>query len=217
MSRKIKIVLADDHPVYRDGLKLMLQQEPSFQLVHETDNGRDALEQARRQKAHVVLLDIDMPRMSGVEVARERHRHHDNFEIIFLTMHRDEDLFNEAMDLGVKGYVLKDVASTEIRAAVCAVAAGEPYFSPSLSSLLLKRMSGVEQLRAALPGFDALTASERRILKLIASDRTNKEIAGELGLSPKTIENHRTNMCAKLGIHGSHALLKFAFANRSKL
>jgi len=217
VKRKIKIILADDHPVYRDGLRQMLEQDPELQLVHETGTGRDAMDEARRLKANVLLLDIDMPQMSGLDVARERQRHRDSFEIIFLTMHREEDLFNEAMDLGVKGYVLKDSASADIRKAVHSVAEGRAYVSPSLSEFMMNRASGAQDLRTAQPGLDTLTASERRILKLIASDRTSKEIAEELGLSPRTVENHRTNICTKLDIHGSHALLKFAFENRSKL
>ena len=217
MDRKVKIILADDHPIYRDGLRGMLVSDASLDLVHETDNGRDALDQARRVKVDVLLLDVDMPVMSGVEVARERQRCGDAFEIVFLTMHREEDLFNEALDLGVKGYVLKDSAAADIRNAVHAVADGKPYFSPALSDLMMNRVAGAQTLRREQPGLEDLTASERRILKLIASDRTSKEIAADLGLSPRTVENHRANICAKLDIRGSHALLKFAFDNRSKL
>jgi len=215
--KPIKIVLADDHPVYRDGLRQILEKEPEFQLVHEAGDGRDALDHARRLRADVVLLDLDMPRMSGLDAARERLAKGDPFEVVLLTMHREEDLFNEAMNLDVKGYVLKDSAGEEIRDAVRCVSDGRPYISPTLSAHLLKRARGAQALAAELPGLDKLTASERRILKRIASDRTSKEIADELGLSPRTIENHRTNICSKLGLRGSHALVKFAFDNRSKL
>jgi DNA-binding NarL/FixJ family response regulator len=214
---KIKVILADDHPVYRDGLRQMLESDLGLQLVHETGNGREALEQARRLQAQVLLLDVDMPQMSGVEVAQERQRARDSFEIIFLTMHREEELFNAAMELGVKGYVLKDSAAAEILKAVHAVAGGQAYFSPGLSEFMLSRTTGTRELRSLHPELDQLTASERRILKMIASDRTSKEIADELGLSPRTIENHRTNISSKLGLHGSHALVKFAFENRSKM
>ena len=112
---------------------------------------------------------------------------------------------------------LKDSASVDILNAVHSVAEGRPYLSPSLSEFLMNRATGAQNLRAAQPGLEILTASQRRILRLIASDRTSKEIAEDLGLSPRTVENHRTNICAKLGIHGSHALLKFAFENRSSL
>jgi len=215
--KRIRIVLADDHPIYRDGLRQMLNQDARFELVHETGNGRDALQQARRLKANVLLLDIDMPEMTGLEAARQRMAARDSFEIVFLTMHRDEDLFNEAMDLGVKGYVLKDSAAQEIVEAVRAVAQGRPYISAALSALLLNRASASRSFAADHPGLEKLTASERRILKMIASDRTSKEIADELGLSPRTVENHRTNICTKLNLRGSHALVKFAFENRSRL
>ena len=217
MKRKVKVILADDHPVYRDGLRQMLAADPEIELLCETDNGAEALNLARALKPDVLLLDVDMPQMSGVEVARARQQSRDTFEIVFLTMHREEDLFNEAMDLDVKGYVLKDSAAADIRNAVRSVAEGRPYLSPSLSEFMLHRAAGAEALRRSQPGLDDLTASERRILKLIASDRTSKEIANELGLSPRTVENHRSNICAKLNIRGSHALLKFAFDNRSKL
>jgi DNA-binding NarL/FixJ family response regulator len=217
MKSKIKIILADDHPVYRDGLKQMLASDPELDLIHETGNGRDALEQARRLKADILLLDVNMPQMSGVDVARERHRRRDSFDIIFLTMYREEDLLNEAMDLGVKGYMLKDSAGEEIRKAVHSVAEGRPYLSPALAEFVVGQRSNARKLKDKKPGLADLTESERRILKLIASDRTSKEIADELGLSPRTVENHRTNICTKLDIHGSHALLKFAFENRSKL
>jgi DNA-binding NarL/FixJ family response regulator len=217
VKRKTKIILADDHPVYRDGLKRMLEVDTELELIHETGDGRDALEQARRLKADVLLLDVDMPRMNGVEVARERHRQKDSFDIIFLTMHREEDLFNQAMELGVKGYMLKDSAGEEIRNAVRSVAEGRPYLSPALAEFVMNRQAGARALRNEKPGLDDLTASERRILKLIASDRTSKEIAEDLGLSVRTVENHRANICNKLDVRGSHALLKFAFDNRSAL
>jgi len=217
MKPKIKIILADDHPIYRDGLKRMLELEPGLELVHETGDGRDALAQARMLKADLLLLDVDMPSMNGVEVARERHRQQDGFEIIFLTMHREQDLFDQAMELGVKGYLLKDSAGEEIRNAVRSVAAGRPYLSPALAEFVMNRQTGARLLRNEKPGLDDLTASERRILKLIASDRTSKEIAADLGLSVRTVDNHRTNICNKLNIRGSHALLKFAFEHRSAL
>lgn len=217
MRPKIRIILADDHPVYRDGLRQVLAADPGLQLVHETGKGRDALDQARRLKADVMLLDINMPQMSGLDVARECHRSRDTFKIIFLTMYHEEDLFNEAIDLGVGGYLLKDSAAAEILNAVHSVVEGRPYLSPALTGFMMNRASGARNLRAAQPGLERLTASERRILKLIASDRTSKEIAEDLGLSPRTVENHRTNICTKLDLHGSHALLKFAFENRSRL
>ena len=213
----IKLIIADDHPVYLDGLKQLLLVDPQFEILHEAHNGREALEQARALKPDLLLLDLDMPGMSGIEVSEACKQNGDAFAIILLTMHNEEDIFNEAMNLGVRGYVLKDTVAAEIRNAVHTVAGGKPYVSPALTEYLLNRNQQTEQLRKEKSGLDSLTASERRILKMIATDRTSKEIAADLGLSPRTVENHRTNACAKLGLHGSHALLKFAFENKGKL
>jgi len=132
-------------------------------------------------------------------------------------MHREQDLFNQAMELGVKGYLLKDSAGEEIRNAVHSVAEGRPYLSPALAEFVMNQRSDARELKDKKPELSNLTESERRILKLIASDRTSKEIADDLGLSVRTVENHRANICNKLNIRGSHALLKFAFEHRSKL
>lgn len=217
MGAPIKILLADDHPVYRDGLRQILAADSAFSIIHETNNATDALAHARKLKPDVLLLDVDMPGGGGLEVARARQRDRFKGEIIFLTMHAAEDMFREAMDLGAKGYVLKESAAAEIRQAIHAVASGKHYISPALSGFLLNRDASAGKLREQTPGLDSLTAGELRVLRLIASDRTSKEIATELGLSPRTVENHRANICGKLGLVGSHSLLKFAFENRSKL
>jgi len=217
MAAPIKVLLADDHPVYRDGLRQILAADKELVLIHETDNATDALAQARKLKPDVLLLDVDMPGGGGLEVARARQRDGWKSEIVFLTMYAEEDMFRAAMDLGAKAYVLKDSAAAEIRKAIHTVVAGKHYISPSLAGFLVNRHASAEELQKKTPGLESLTVAERRILKLIASDRTSKEIATELGLSPRTVENHRANICSKLGLSGSHSLLKFAFENRSKL
>jgi DNA-binding CsgD family transcriptional regulator len=125
-------------------------------------------------------------------------------------------MFDAFLDLGVAGYVLKENASAELIACLKAVAAGDPYVSPSLTRLLLRRRQAADQLRSERPGIDRLTPAERRILRLIAEDKTSKEIASHLGVSPNTVDNHRANICEKLGLRGTHSLLKFAFDNKSK-
>jgi DNA-binding NarL/FixJ family response regulator len=132
-------------------------------------------------------------------------------------MYKEEDLFNAAMDLGVKGYVLKESAVSDILDAIRAIMAGQHYISPGLSEFLFGRRAGAESLRQRRPGLDRLTPAEHHILQLIARDRTSKEIADELGLSPRTVENHRTNICAKLDVHGIHSLVKFAYENKARL
>lgn len=217
MSDEIKILMAEDHPVYRDGLRQFISADPAMRIVAETGNGSEAWRLVRELVPDVAILDLDMPGMSGLDIARARRRESLTFEIVFLTMYREEDMFNEAIELGAKGYVLKESAATDILQGIRTVAAGQHYVSPALSGFLVKRASLAVDVRAGNSGLASLTPAERRILKLIASDKTSKEIAEALGLSPRTVENHRTNMSAKLSLQGSHSLLKFAFENRSRL
>ena len=217
MKSEITILMAEDHPVYRDGLRQIILNDPALKILRETGNGAEALRLARELKPDILILDMDMPGLNGLEVARIRQQEKLTFEIVFLTMYNEEDMFNEAIELGAKGYVLKESAAADILDSIRAVAAGRHYISPSLSGLLVKRASGADETKGKLNGLEKLTPAERRILKLIASDRTSKEIADQLGLSSRTVENHRSNISAKLGLQGSHSLLKFAFANKNKL
>jgi DNA-binding NarL/FixJ family response regulator len=158
-----------------------------------------------------------MPKLDGFGVAREITRLKLPVEIVFLTLHKAEDLFNDAMDLGAKGYLLKESAISEIVDSIKAVAGGNHYLSPSISSYLMRRKTRAEDLIKEKPSLDTLTPAGRRILLLIAADKTSKEIAEELFIHYRTVENHRTNICQKLGIRGHNALLKFALQHRSKL
>ena len=217
MSPQTRIIIADDHPIFRQGLRQMLDAEPSFLVVGESEDGADALSKARQLEPDLALLDVSMPGIDGLEIARIRQRESLPFEIVLLTMHRDETIFNEAIDLGVKGYVLKESAATDIIKALRAAIEGNHFVSSELTNFMISRNTSAKRLRERVPGMQALTSAERRVLKLIASDRTTKEIADDLDLSPRTIDSHRSNICAKLGISGSHSLLKFAFENRSRL
>jgi DNA-binding NarL/FixJ family response regulator len=217
MKKVISILLADDHPVYRDGLRQIIQSDPALKIVQETGNGAEALRLARELKPDLLILDMDMPGSNGLEIARARQREQLPFEIIFVTMYREEDMFDEAMNLGAKGYVLKESAAADILQSIHAVAAGQHYISPAISGLLVNRGALTTALRVEKPGLENLTPAERRILKQIASDKTSKEIADGLGLSPRTVDNHRANISAKLGLQGSHSLLKFAFENKHRL
>ncbi len=213
----IRIVLADDHPVVRHGLRQMIEADPDLEVIAEAGDGKTALALIGLHKPDVVVLDIDMPEGNGFVVARALQRDRVAAEIIFLTMHKEAAIFQEAMDLGVKGYVLKDSAVTDIVASIKAVAQGQPYLSPSLSAHLLGRRRVVEKMEAETPGLAALTLMERRILKLIAADLSSKEIGAQLFISPRTVETHRTNICAKLDLHGTLALVRFALTNKDKL
>lgn len=216
-SRPLTLLIADDHPLFRKGLRQVLEAEKQIGLLEEAGDGESALRIIETSQPSIAILDIDMPGKSGFDVARGIRAKHLNTSIIFLTMYKEEDMFDEAMDLGAKGYVLKENAVADIVASVRSVALGEYYISPQLSSLLMTRRGERQTIKKNSPGIDELTASERRILRLISEGKTTKEIAEELFISPKTVDNHRTNISTKLDLHGSHSLLKFALEHKSRL
>ena len=203
--------------MFSGGLRQVVESQPDFKVVHETGDGADALRAVRELKPHVAILDLDMPKMNGLELTAAIQREQLSARIIILTMYREEDMFNEAMDLGVLGYVLKDSAAEDILHCIRAVADGRHYLSPAVSGFLVNRHTRAESLRRAKPGLADLTPAELRILRLIARNKTSKEIADELELSTRTVDNHRFNICTKLELHGVHSLVKFAFDHKSEL
>ncbi|HOW66613.1 MAG TPA: response regulator transcription factor [Candidatus Paceibacterota bacterium] len=216
-SSPLRILIADDHPLFRQGLRFAIETRPGFRVICEEGNGSSALRSIRELQPDLCILDISMPGLDGLEVVRQMRAQRLQCEVVLLTMYKEEDLFDIAMDLEVKGYVLKESAVSDIFDAIRSVMSGHRYISPTLGDFLVRRRNDAELLRARKPGLDRLTPAERRILRLIAEDKTSKEIAAELGLSPRTVENHRTNICDKLDVHGVHGLVKFAFENKSRL
>jgi len=217
MSDQIEIVIADDHPIVRQGLRQMIDAERDLNVVGEAGDGEAALQLIETLRPQVVVLDIDMPRVGGFDVVLELRKRKIDVQIIFLTMHSEEEVFRTAMDLGVSGYVLKDSATTDIVAGIRSIASGKPFISPALSELLLNRRRRAEKLVSEKPELDSLTPTERRILKLIADDKTSKEIGSELFISHRTVHAHRANISAKLNLSGNLALVKFAITHRSDL
>lgn len=217
MKTEIKVVIADDHPLVRDGLRRAIEATPNLKVVAEAGDGQVALERIQSLNPDVAVLDIDMPLMSGFDVARALRERGVPSAVIFLTIHREEDFFNEALDLGARGYVLKDSAATDIVAAIKAVAEGQHFTSPAMTSYLVNRSRRAAEFRRGKPTLNDLTPTERRILTLIADYKTSKEIADELGVSHRTIETHRANICQKLELKGSHSLMKFALSHKSEL
>ncbi len=207
MKPEIKVVIADDHPIFRRGLRQIIESDPGIIVVAESDDGEAALLALQEHAPQVAIIDVDMPNRDGFEVMQVVRTKRIPVAVIFLTMHKDERIFNKALDLGVSGYVLKDSAITEIVASVKAVAGGLNYVSPAMSTSLLKRIA---RAAAPPPGVADLTPTERRVLKLIAEYKTSKDIATELFISTRTVEHHRANISTKLELKGSHALLKFA-------
>lgn len=216
-SEKIQVILADDHPIFRQGLLQIVGRDAEVEIVGEAEDGTATLELIERLQPQVAVLDIDMPKKNGFAVAQSARERKLPTNLIFLTMYKEEDAFNRALDLGVKGYVLKDSAVTEIVAAIKTVAAGQHYISPVISTFLINRSSRIQNFKEQTPGLASLTQAERRLLKLIAANKTTREIADELFISPRTVDNHRANICQKLNLKGSHALLKFAFDHKSEL
>ena len=217
MSALIRVVIADDHPVVRKGLRMAIEEDSGLSVVGESADGAEAVHQIEQLRPDVAVLDIDMPKLDGLGVAREIGRRGCSTTMIFLTMHEQEDLLQAALDLGAKGYILKDSALLEIAAAVRAVASGQPYLNSKLTARLLQRQSGRAVASAESAPIHRLTPTERSIVQLIAADLSNKEIAAELSIHYRTVENHRTNICRKLGLEGANALLRFALQNKHNL
>jgi DNA-binding NarL/FixJ family response regulator len=217
MKKPITVLIADDHPIFRKGLCEVLREDPSIKLVADVADGAGALQKIRELKPQAAVLDVDMPQMNGLEVAKKISEFELPVAVVMLTMHKEERLFNEAMNAGILGFVLKENAASDLLGCIHAVVAGEAFISPSLSSFLLNRKTGAQQLLENKPELETLTPAERRILKFIAEDLTSKEIADRLGISPHTVDNHRAKICERLNLRGSHSLLKFAYDNKSRL
>jgi DNA-binding NarL/FixJ family response regulator len=217
MDLGLRILIADDHPIFRKGLRQILETDKDVLSVTEVADGERALEEIAARVPDIALLDIDMPRLNGLQVVQQLRRKGISLDLVFLTMYKEEDMVNEAMELGVMGYVLKESAVSDILACIHTVAEGKHFISPLISSYLVSRTQRTQVLEGRKPGLLSLTAAERRILALIADGKSSKEIASALFISHRTVENHRSNICSKLNLKGSYALLKFALENKEAL
>jgi DNA-binding NarL/FixJ family response regulator len=218
MTRKeVKLLIVDDHPVFRRGLREIIEEHPGFRIVGEAGDGESGLRLALERHPDIAIVDIEMPKQSGFDMARALRRMNSMVKVAFLTMYKDEDIFNTALDLGARAYVLKEDVADDIIGALQKVSQGEMFVCQSVLEISKRRTDAIRTLLLSKPQLERLTAAERRILKLIAEDRTSKEIADFLKISSKTVENHRLSICHKLNIHGSHSLLKFAFDHKSHL
>ena len=217
MKNLVKILIADDHPVFRKGLKDLLEESSREFLVDEAQNGEQALAMMNKQFYDVAVFDIDMPLLNGLDAAKESKKLQLDTKIIILTMYKDEHLFNQAIDAGAKGFVLKENTVTEIKNTIRTVLDGHYYICPAISEFLLNREQKITEKKEKQADIKMLTPSEKKILKLISESKTSSEIAEQLYISVKTVEKHRLNICDKLNVHGPHALIKYAFENKDLL
>ena len=217
MNEMLRIVIAEDHPFFRDGLRRALETEKGFRVVAEAGDGASALRCIQTLRPDIAVLDIGLPELNGCAVARKIREEKVATEIVFLTISDDEDMFEEALEWDVKGYLLKDCTAAEIVRCVKAVAAGQSFTTPAMTTYLVGKTRRMEQLAETIPGLRRLTPQERLILKRVAQDKSSKEIAAEMGIAPKTVDAHRMSICNKLDIHGNHVLGRFAIRHRDEI
>ena len=204
------MVIADDHGVVRKGLRLLLEQYPEIEVVGEAPDGRAAVELAGQLKPDVMIMDVAMPLLNGIDAAGQILKDHAKTGIIILTMHADESYLMRALGVGVKGYLLKETAEQDLRRAVQAVAQGKPFFSPAVTETLLEDYVRVLKQEGLSDTYELLTAREKEVLQLLAEGKTNKDVASLLELSLYTVESHRTNMMQKLNLHNTAEIVLYA-------
>jgi RNA polymerase sigma factor (sigma-70 family) len=207
---KTRVLLADDHRLMRSGLRLVVEQNPDFQVVGEADDGRQAVALANEMKPDVVVMDIGMPNLNGIEASRQITEAHPDIAVVMLSMHSDEGYVLRALKSGARAYLLKDSAEADLSRAIQAVREGKSFFSPSVSKLLLDDYVRKLQRAGIEDSYDLLSPREREILQLVAEGKSSKEIAAVLNLSVYTIETHRSNLMQKLNLRGIPELILYA-------
>jgi DNA-binding NarL/FixJ family response regulator len=205
-----RVLLADDHLVVRKGLRFLLEQDPGITVVGEAGDGREAVRLADELSPAVIVMDIAMPQLNGIDATALILKRSPNTGIIMLSMHSDEGYLVRALSAGAKGYLLKDSAEDDLVRAVQTVAQGRPFFSPRIAQALLDDYVRSLQQRGMDDSYDLLTDREKEVLQLLAEGRTNKEVAVLLSLSTYTVETHRTNMMQKLGLHNTAEIVLYA-------
>jgi DNA-binding NarL/FixJ family response regulator len=208
----LTVVIADDHPLFRKGVADVLTSDSAIRVVGEASDGEEALRKIRALSPRVAVLDVNMPKMTGLDVARAVRAESLPVTLVLLTAHAGGDILQHALSLGVHGYVSKESAADDILACVHLVASGRTYVSASLGKSAAAALAPPPS-----PGLATLTPSERGVLRLIAKNRSSKDVAEALGISAKTVENHRSNICQKLGVTGNNALVRFAMEHAAEV
>jgi DNA-binding NarL/FixJ family response regulator len=212
VTAKLKIVIIDDHPLFREGIKTIISRDSRFEVIGEAGNGREGLEKVIGSKPDVAVVDISLPDTTGLEVARKIRNQSPQTRVMILSMHSKIDYIVEAFQAGATGYVVKESATERLGQALGSVAAGEYYLDSSISQEVVAKLmqSPVKEAKVSDSGYGKLSAREQEIMRLLAEGVSKSEISDQLCISIKTVENHRTNIMRKLGIHNSMELIRYA-------
>ncbi len=210
MTKTIRVLLADDHTVVRKGLRLLLEGHPGLTVVADAADGREAVALAEQHRPDVVVMDVAMPGLNGIEAARQISGKMPHTAIVFLSMHSDEGYVLRALKAGARRYLLKDSAEHDLINAVKAVDEGKAFFSPAISKMLVEDYMRQMRDRQVEDSYELLTTREREVLQLLAEGKNNKEVAGVLNLSLYTVETHRSNIFQKLNLHSGAELILYA-------
>jgi len=208
--RKLRILLADDHTVMRSGLRALLERQQNFEVVGEADNGREAVSLCASLMPDIVIMDVGMPLLNGVEATKVLLKQSPSTGVVMLSMHSDEVYVMRSLQAGARAYLLKDSAAPDLISAIDAVSHGKSFFSPAIRSLLAEDFIQVLRQKGAVDSYELLTAREREILQLLAEGKSNKEVAADLNISLYTVETHRSNILEKLGLHTPAELILYA-------
>ena len=208
--KKTRILIADDHGIVRKGLRLQLEQHEQFEVIAEAEDGREAVRLAEEMEPDVVIMDIAMPNLNGIQATAQIVKRKPNTGIIILSMHSDESYLTRSLAAGAKGYLLKDSADVDLFRAVQVVSQGKPFFSPAIANTLLEDYMRQLQQRGLEDSYDLLTDREKEIFQLLAEGRSNKDVAQQLTLSTYTVETHRTRIMQKLNLHNATDIVLYA-------
>lgn len=208
--KKLRILLADDHIVMRSGLRALLERQPNLEVVGESENGRQTVELASSLKPDVIVMDIGMPILNGIEATKTIVSEQSTIAVIILSMHADESYVMRALKAGARGYLLKDSAPADLLGAIQAVSQNKSFFSPKVSRILAEDYVRVLKQKGGVDSYDLLTSREQEILQLLAEGKANKEVAAALYISPYTVETHRKHILEKLNLHTPAELILYA-------
>jgi DNA-binding NarL/FixJ family response regulator len=208
--KKLRILLADDHSVMRTGLRALLERQLNLEVVGESENGRETIKLVDSLKPDIVIMDVGMPGLNGIEATQAIVNQHPNTAVVILSMHADESYVMRALKAGARSYLLKDSAPADLMRAIHAISQNKSFFSPKVSRILAEDYVRVLQQKGAVDSYDLLTSREREILQLIAEGKANKEVAAILNISPYTVETHRSHILEKLNLHNPVELILYA-------